>query len=94
MSVRQWLAGVLQGTDGNTSVSNLVMFGGLTVVFPLALGLLVADVMGWAPWPKEPMDWLRDYSVVVILPYCFKMISFIVNKHLPNPYDEESDARG
>lgn len=56
------------------------MFTGLTVTFPLALFLLGLDILGKAPWPGQAMDWLLQYSLVIVLPYCTKMISYMFSK--------------
>lgn len=78
--MRSWLKGLLRGADGNTSISNFIMFVGLGVPFPFALTLCILVVLGKVTWPEKPMDWLLQYSVVVVLPYVFKMISYMSSK--------------
>lgn len=74
--MRSWLRGLLRGADGNTSISNFIMFVGLGVPFPFSMLLCVLVVLEKIEWPEAPMNWILQYSGLVILPYIFKMISY------------------
>lgn len=76
-SFKAWLKGLLRGGDGNTSISNFVMFAGLGGTYPIAVALLLLTVTGAIEWPEKPMEWLLKYNVTVTLPYIFKMFTYI-----------------
>lgn len=82
-AIKDWLKGLLRGSDGNTSISNFVMFVGLGGTYPIAIVLLIMTVSGVVEWPEKPMEWLLKYNVTVTLPYIFKMFTFIFNKTKP-----------
>lgn len=76
--MRGWFRNVLVGTDGQPSISNVLLLfglGGPLVVWAVLLGLEVCGVIGPDVGAKR-MEWVQQYSFTIILPYCLKKLAY------------------
>lgn len=75
--MREWLRQIALGDDGKPSISNIVLLVGLglpLIVWAVALVLVAFGKLEWSSI-SGAMDWVKEFVVVVILPYIGKKFS-------------------
>lgn len=78
--MNSWLKRALSEGDGTPSASRLVLFtglGGPAIVWVLVLLLVLFGVIEWT-LVAGAMEWIKDYSALVVLPYFLNLLQAAV----------------
>jgi hypothetical protein len=78
--MREWLRKVLVGTDGNPSISNVILISGLLAPLLLGAVFVILCAFGKLQWSAVAggMEWIKDFTVLALLPYLFKKLAYAV----------------
>lgn len=75
--MREWLAGISKGYDGEPSVANVLLFVGGGMLLGIALIVLVACAVSYIAWDAVvgPLEYLKDLFKWIAAPYLGKKFS-------------------